>query len=146
MKKLLKRLHACVESIQWVGGRTPEQAWVECERAEWMLWLLEHKPRLTNKRTITLIACDIAETALKFVPPGEDRPRLAIEAARDYIAGKITIDQLNAAMAATWAAVDAAWAAGAAGAAGAAWAAWATSYLRQSVKLLALLRAAPVPE
>jgi hypothetical protein len=79
-----------------------------------MLWLLEHRPRLATKRQIVIIACDIAEMALKYVPAGENRPRLAIEAARAYIDKKITREQLNAARDAAWAAGAAAWDAGAA--------------------------------
>ena len=39
MHKLLIRLGACGEAREWVGARTLEQAWAECERPDWMLWL-----------------------------------------------------------------------------------------------------------
>ena len=39
MHKLLSRLGACEEAREWVGDRTLEQAWAECESPDWMLWL-----------------------------------------------------------------------------------------------------------
>ena len=80
------------------------------------------------------LACDFAETAIKYVPEDEDRPRKAIETARRYARGEATDEELAAADAAAraaraaWAASDAAWAAWAASdAAWAARAAWAAS-------------------
>ena len=54
------------------------------------------------------LACNFAESALKYVPGGEDRPRQAIETARRYARGEVTEDELEAASSA---AKDAAWAA-----------------------------------
>jgi hypothetical protein len=31
---------ACRDARAWVGSRTPEQAWEECDRGNWMAWLL----------------------------------------------------------------------------------------------------------
>ena len=39
MQNLLIRLGACAEAREWVGDRTLEQAWAECESPDWMLWL-----------------------------------------------------------------------------------------------------------
>ena len=36
----LKAMGACSEAVAWVDNRTLEQAWAECERSQWMLWLL----------------------------------------------------------------------------------------------------------
>jgi len=47
--RILRRLGACEEAIQWLQRRSrsvaPEQrkaslAWTECERGDWMAWLL----------------------------------------------------------------------------------------------------------
>lgn len=38
----LIRMNACRAAVDWIGGRTIEQAWQECRRSEWMVWLLEH--------------------------------------------------------------------------------------------------------
>ena len=78
-----------------------------------------------------LIAADFAEHVLPLFEakyPDDDRPRKAIDAARAFVRGEITKEQLDAARAASWAASraaardaarDAAWAASRA----AAWAA-----------------------
>ena len=62
-----------------------------------------------------LIAADFAEHVLPLFEadyPDDDRPRKAIEAARAYARGQITIEQLEAAWASARAAAsDAAWAA-----------------------------------
>jgi hypothetical protein len=42
--------------------------------------LVAHKPGV-DRSLVVLAACDCARTALRYVPPGEDRPLLAIEAA-----------------------------------------------------------------
>src|SRR5262245_1185844 len=34
----LARLDACAEAREWVGARTREQAWRECERLDWLRW------------------------------------------------------------------------------------------------------------
>ena len=76
-----------------------------------------------NDRTMRLFAADCAERVVTIYEkeyPDDDRPRLAIQAARDFANGKITKKQLDAARAAAWnaardaagaAARDAAWAA-----------------------------------
>lgn len=62
-----------------------------------------------------LIAADFAERVLPLFEdyyPDDDRPRKAIEAARAFVRGEITKEQLDAAGAAAWAAARAAaWAA-----------------------------------
>ena len=39
MQTILDRLGACKEAREWVGGRTLAEAWAECKRPDWMLWL-----------------------------------------------------------------------------------------------------------
>ena len=106
------------------------------------LWCLRVLPPEMEGQ-IRLLACDFAETALKYVPAGEDRPRLAIETARRFVAGSATCEELAAAgdaaagdaagaaarAAARAAAWDAAWDAARAAARAAAWdAAWAAAW------------------
>ena len=81
------------------------------------LWCLRVLPPEMEGQ-IRLLACDFAETALKYVPAGEDRPRLAIETARRFVAGSATCEELAAAGDAAWAA---AWAAAGDAAGDAAW-------------------------
>ena len=120
----LKRKHACDPAIEWaIAGNyaTVQEAWNACERADWMCWLLVNSyPHTTGQARLVLCAC--ARTALKYVPAGEERPRLAIECAERYARGMATDAELDAAWAAARAAAWAAALAAAGAAAGdAAW-------------------------
>jgi hypothetical protein len=85
---------------------------------------LVRKIETWNDKTLRLFAADCAERVIGLYEkqhPKDDRPRKAIQAARDFVAGKITIGELNAAAnAAANAANDAANAAAAYAAANAA--------------------------
>jgi hypothetical protein len=48
-------------------------------------------------------AVEWARTALRYVPEGKDRPRLAIECAERFARGEATSAQLASARAASWA-------------------------------------------
>jgi hypothetical protein len=88
-------------------------------------------------KEIRLFAADCAEMVLPIYEkeyPDDDRPRKAIQAARDYANELISVEQLAAARdaaVAAWAAAgaarDAAWAAARDAARDAAWAAWAAA-------------------
>ena len=107
--------NACADAVKWVGRKSLTVAWRTCQRADWMMWLVS---RVCTRRVAVLCACECARTALRYVPKGEDRPRLAIEAAERWAA-----DPSEANRDAARAAGNVAWAAGAAWAVGAAWAA-----------------------
>ena len=86
------------------------------------------KADLISKRVLVLWSCECAEYALSLVKHPDERSVKAIKAARLYLDGKITLEELTAARAAAraaWAAWAAAWAAASAAASEAAWAAWA---------------------
>jgi len=108
----LRKLEACEDAIEWVGDKSFKEAWNTCERADWMLWYIA-KAELGTKRERIHIVCDCAETSLKYVPEGEDGPRLAIEAARAYADNptKTNLKKLIAAESAAWYAANAAWSA-----------------------------------
>ena len=96
----------CSEAIKWLLTQPDaEMAWNTCDRPSWMLWLAEKAG--VEKPVFVRIACDIARTVLHLVPEGEDRPRLAIEAAEAWLANpneENTIAVDEAARAASWAA------------------------------------------
>ncbi len=123
-------MHACPEAIKWVGRKGAATAWKQADRADWMLWLA---PKILDRKTVVLAACDCAEAALQYVPEGEDRPKQAIETVRAWCNGRATKRQAHddaaAAYAAAYAAYAAAYAAGAAADAVAdAYAAYAAAY------------------
>ena len=114
---MLARLLACDDARVWSKDKSLAEAWATCERADWMCWLLVRlHPYTAGQVRLALCAC--AETALQYIPAGEDRPRRAIEVARLYARGQATDQQLaaagHAAGAAAWAAAghaarDVAW-------------------------------------
>lgn len=105
---------ACAEARLWLNTQTdPHVAWETCERPDWMIWFARR--RNVARKVLVRIACDCARTVLRFVPEGEDRPRLAIEAAERWTRDEATIDEVRAAAAdaATYAANAATYAANA---------------------------------
>ena len=85
-KDLLKQLldiKACQDAVEFVNGMDLKKAWKKCERADWLLWYICKTGMGTQQKRIHII-CDCVETALQYVPTGEDRPKKAIEAARLY--------------------------------------------------------------
>ena len=115
---------ACPEARAWLGRRrNPAKAYRECPRGDWLLWL--HARKGSDRKLLVLAACDCARLALKHVPEGEDRPRLAIEAAEAWTRGEVTLDEVRRAAAAAADAAAYAYAAADAAADAAAYAAYA---------------------
>lgn len=124
LKDELIQLGACPEAIEWVGERTFEQAWADCERADWMFWYLVKRigtPGFPTHQEIVRVNCLCVRRALRFVPEGELRPLKAIEAAERWadnptLENRKTVEAAAAAARAaaearSVAAVEAAWAA-----------------------------------
>ena len=108
----LGSLGACTEAREWAAGySTLAEAWTACDRADWLLWYAGRHDDV-DRRLLVRAACACARTALPHVPPGEDRPRLAIELAEAWCNGRATIVEVRAAAYAADA--DAAYAANAA--------------------------------
>jgi hypothetical protein len=102
-QSLLSDLGACQEAVIWAKGKSLAQTWRTCERGDWLLWLcgkMVDKPGWSTRAQLVLAACSCAETSLKYVPSGEDRPRAAIETARKWARGKATIEEVRRAAAA----------------------------------------------
>ena len=110
----LKKLHPCSDALQWVSEqKNPQQAWDDCERGDWMLWLLgklSGDSKSKSRKKLVLAACECARLSLHLVPDDEDRPRIAIETAEKWVRGEASIDRVMsaayAADVATYAAAD----------------------------------------
>jgi len=124
--QLLDSLGACSDAKRWAEGKSFHVVWITCKRGDWLLWLcgkMGDKKGWPTRKQLVLAACACAETALKYVPEGEERPRIAIETARKWARGKATLEQVKeAANNAHYAAAAAAYAAAAAAAYAAAYA------------------------
>jgi len=106
-KDILTKLGACAEAVKWAGRKTPKKAWETCKQSDWLLWIAG-KLNIDRKKLV-LAACACARTALKYIPAGEDRPRIAIETAEAWTRGEATIEQVRTATHAAHAAAHAAY-------------------------------------
>ena len=113
----IKRVGACEDAVEWAEQyNSLAEAWAECERGDWMLWLsgkLSGEPGSDSRKRVVLTACECARLALPYVKKGEKRPLKAIETAEAWVRGEpdVTLADVRDA------AADAADAADAAGAA-----------------------------
>jgi hypothetical protein len=107
--EILRSLGACSkpgEAIPWAESlpaeTTAAEAWVLCQRGDWLVWLLGelHIRGLLTRQTLVLAACAAARTALGDVDPGGDRPRTAIKMAEAWARGEALISDVYAADAA----------------------------------------------
>ena len=101
LRQFLESRDACQSAMDWLGDRDSDQMWADCERPDWLLWWAAH---VVPRQELVLAACDCAELALRYVPEGEHRPRLAIETARRWARGEATVEEVRAADAAALAA------------------------------------------
>ena len=114
--RVLDKYSACEEAQEWVGERTVEEAWVECPRGDWMLWIYA-KMYPTNIKEITLAKGHCANTVRHLLR--DERSIQAIDIAIAFGEGRdISLKQLNEAAAYAGAYASAAYAAAAAAAYG----------------------------
>ena len=93
----LKKLGDCSEAIKAARKYTTSQKlWDDCGRGDWMLWLIARTQH--DRKQLVLAACACARLSLKYVPAGEDRPRIAIETAEKWARDEgATLDDVRAA-------------------------------------------------
>ena len=137
---LLKGIKACPEAIVWIEKEklTLEQAWNKCDRADWLIWFAD-RTKMATHQEVVLTACAWAETTLKYVPKGKDRPRKAIEAARRWALDP-TEENRIAAREATYATANAAACAACAAADAVAYAVAYAAYTSAQEKLCKIVR------
>jgi len=94
-KQVLEEINACSEALEWVGDRTLEQAWNDCHRGDWMLWLAHKKGVDSRKLTLAKARC----ARLIFHLMKDERSRNAVEVAEKYGLGEAAREELDAAAA-----------------------------------------------
>jgi len=97
---LLKRLGACEKAVTWYEGRDSAQAWAECGRGDWMLWVADKLN--VDCKLIVAATCDCVEPSLVHVPDNEGGPRNAIETGRAWVRGDATLEDVRKAVDATF--------------------------------------------
>ena len=108
---VLRRMGACENAVAWAETQPDlPTAWEVCDRPDWLLWLAGRVLTDADCPAIVRSAAGIARTALIHIPAGEDRPRLAIEAAEAWAECPCEAHRAAkaAARAAAWAAAEAA--------------------------------------
>ena len=106
ISKILKSLNACDEGCEWAEKYTNRSdAWAECPRGNWMLWLLGRlsgTPASASRKKLVLCACECVRLSLRYIPAGEIRSLAAIETAEQWARGEsgVTLDMVRAADAA----------------------------------------------
>jgi hypothetical protein len=97
----LKRIGACNEAIDWVKehGGTATECWNDCERGDWMAWLIAYdakKLHITKRQLVGALA-DCAALSLKHYEaeyPHDKRMQECINICRRYAEGKATDKEL----------------------------------------------------
>ena len=108
----LEKINACCEAREWVATqKNYKEAWQNCERGDWMLWLAKRLD--VDDRKLTLAKFKCANQVRHLMK--DSRSIAALDAAERYGNGEINRDELNTATAAAYAAyaayADAAYAA-----------------------------------
>lgn len=97
--KKLKEMRACREAIKWCEAgeyMNLQDAWQNCERADWMFWLITETIKDdADRKPLASIACKCARLSLPYTTKGDDRPLKAIEAAEAWAQGKATLDEVQ---------------------------------------------------
>jgi hypothetical protein len=133
--EFIQKYSPCDEGAEFAQQfETMAEVWEACKRPGWLFWILEKHAPLEKRQSVRL-AIHFAEAAIgNWKDKADQRPALAIQAAKTWLenpteenqaAAKAAADAVDAAMAEAWAADAAAWAAvwAANAAAEAAWAA-----------------------
>ena len=105
LAEVLLTLGACNETPQdavpWARpyGSDWERALAECLNRKWFFWLAGVLLRCAclKREVLVATACACARSVLHLVPAGEDRPRLAVEAAERRMGGEATVMEVCAA-------------------------------------------------
>ena len=97
----LYKMAPCREAIEWAKNQPNKQAaWDQCERGDWMLWLLgglSGPPGSEKRKKLVLASCDCAATALKYSGKNRKVTEKAIRTARLWARGKASIEDVRAA-------------------------------------------------
>jgi hypothetical protein len=94
---VLRRLGACPPAVEWSKPYKDdyEKAWRECERGDYLLWLLgilSGQAESEGRKKLLLCACDCATLTLKFTK--DHRFKKCIDTARKWAKGKVSTDEL----------------------------------------------------
>jgi hypothetical protein len=104
-KDELKAIGACEKALEWVGDRSLEEAWAECDRGDWMLWYLSKTGY--DKRKLTLVKVKCVRLVQHLLH--DERSLKALDVAERYALGEASEEELREAAVAAWDVAEAAW-------------------------------------
>ena len=88
----LKAYQPCIEAFMWAKQfDTWENLWAECDRGDWMLWIISRT--CGEKDRIVTIACECARLALPYTK--DPRVLKCIEVTEAWVRGEATIGQVR---------------------------------------------------
>lgn len=90
-REKMKKLGSCTKWLDWIGYRTFDQYWTECERADWMMWELGHR---IAKRQLVGLAGKLVDT-VSHLYTSDNIVRDCIKATQEYAEGKIDEEELR---------------------------------------------------
>jgi len=100
----LNKLNACLCGVEYVAGKSAIDAWNNCDRGDWMLWVAQKQGVDLKILTLAKVRCArLVDHLMK-----DDRSIAALIAAERFANGEITREQLGAAADAADAAAGAA--------------------------------------
>lgn len=105
----LVKLGACDPACEFAATQeTPEQAWNNCPKPDWLLWLASELE--VDKKPIILSACALARIVVnKYVPKNELRSGKALDVTEAWCHGKASDQELTEARNDAWAAESKLW-------------------------------------
>jgi hypothetical protein len=101
MKKKLIELNACEEALEWAGDKTWQEIYNTCHRGDWLLWLFA-RTNPNDFRLLTLVKAHCANTVRHLMT--DERSTNAVDVAIAFGEGRASIEELNAAYNAAYAA------------------------------------------
>jgi len=88
----LRELNACKEAIEWLSSQTTlEQAWENCTRGDWLLWLVA--ALRVDERKLSLAKGLVAKEITYLMD--DKRSKTAVQAAIDYGKNEISRNELE---------------------------------------------------
>jgi len=92
MKADISKYNPCSEAVKFYSGyKTFEEAWDNCPRGDWMLWIAQRVG--VNKRKMTLVKALCAETVKHLM--NDERSLNALKVAKQYGRYKANDSQLK---------------------------------------------------
>ena len=125
LREFAESRHACSDGLEWLGERDIAAMWAECQRSDWMVWLLDRMgwADAHAQRSFALRCARRVQHLMR-----DARSVETLEVVERYLRGDATDEELASTWAAADAAADASWADAWAAARAACAAAWAASW------------------